>query len=405
MDHSLQCRRCGAEYGPGIYTDECPACLDDGRYGRLEVEYDINAIDEDALPFGEDADGQNMWRYAPLLPLLRERPVTLGEGGTPLLEAKGLSAETNRRVFLKNETVNPTWSFKDRLNALLLSNLAAQGEQRVATSSTGNQGASMAAYASKAGIPRSIVLLPEESEDPIQQQVQAYGAECVVTEMARRGDLLAALAENGWYPAVSKQPYGLEGYKTIAYELYEQLGEAPDAIVFPVGTGDGLYGIYKGFRDLDALGFDIDLPRLYATQSEERDPMVQAVQQALDSVSDVSGPMPITVSVAGQGGSNFTLQAIGDSGGYAYACSRAEVEAAIRDLGSEGIFVEPSTALTAAALRKAVVDGQIGEDETVVCVQTGAGVKWPNSVGATIKKPPTIEPTLEALKSALDDVN
>lgn len=407
MNHELSCQRCGATAEPGSYPRGCPACLERGEAGRLEVTYDFDDVAVADLPFTAGSDETSMWRYRELLPLLADEPTTMGEGWTPVVEARELSDETGLDVRVKNETTHPTWSYKDRLNSLLVSNAVAEGEARVATASTGNHGASTAAYARRAGLTDVIVLVPHETERPLRAQIRAYGADVVVTDYEVRGELLGELVARGWYPTVDVTgayvglPYAVEGYRTIAFELVEQLGTAPDAVAVPVGAGDGLYGIWKGFRELDELGIIDDPPRMVGVQAAERAALAKAVEAGAETVGTDEGPLPITVSVGGSTTSHHALRAVGESSGTAYAIPREEVEGAMRELGREGIVVEPASALAYAAVREASRDGVVEPGDTVVPIATGAGVKWPGYLEDAVGDAPEIEPTLDALADAV----
>jgi threonine synthase len=407
MEHRLECQRCGETYEPGAYPTGCPECRDAGAAGRLEVVPEFGSVDVSALPFGDDDERRtDMWRYRELLPLLPDEPVTMGEGWTPLVETSDIATTVD--VYLKNETVNPTWSFKDRLNSLLLSNaVVGLGRTHVATSSTGNHGASTAAYARRAGADEVVVLVPPETERPLRAQIRAYGAKVAVTDYDARRPLLASLAERGWYPTLSvtkeyvSQPYGYEGYKTIAFELVEQLGAPPDAVVAAVGAGDGLYGTWKGFRELRELGAIDRTPRMVGVQPAERPSLAQAVEADSDSVGTAPGPMPITTSTSGDTAGDHALRAIRESDGAAYGVEREDVRAGMRAAGREGVVLEPASALAPAAVERAVDDGVVAAGDTVVCTATGAGVKWPEALTDAVGEPPRIEPDLDALARAL----
>lgn len=409
MDHQLTCQRCNATVEPGTYPRGCPACQERGEAGRLEVVYDPDDVPVADLPFADEStpDETSMWRYRDLLPLLADEPTTMGEGWTPLVEARELSEETGLDVRVKNETVNPTWSYKDRLNSILVSNAVAEGETRIATSSTGNHGASTAAYARRAGVEDVLVLVPHETERPLRAQVRAYGADVVVTDYEARGDLLAELVARGWYPTVDVTgayvglPYAVEGYKTVAFELVEQLGSVPDAVAVPVGAGDGLYGVWKGFRELDELGVIEDLPKMVGVQAAERAALAKAVRDGTEGVGTDEGPLPITVSVGGSTAGDHALRAVHESDGSAYGIPREAVEAAMRELGREGVVVEPASALAYAAIQEASEDGIVESGDTVVPLATGAGVKWPAYLEGAVGKVPEIRPTLDALADAV----
>lgn len=407
MDHELVCQSCGAVFEPGSYPEGCPDCRAAGTAGRLEVGYDTNGVSDSAIPTREAGTPESMWRYRDLLPLLPDEPVTMGEGGTPLVDLPRQSERLGVSVAVKNETTNPTWSFKDRLNSLLVSNCPALGESRIATSSTGNHGASTAAYASRAGIDDVIVLVPPDTEPPCRRQIRAYGADVVVTEYDARGDLLAELTDRGWYPTVNVTepytglPYSYEAYKTVAFELLEQRGSAPDAVFMSIGAGDGFYGIWKGFRELRELGAIDDTPAMIAVQPAERAALVDAVETGADTVGTAAGPMPITTSAGGTSPPDHPLRAVRESDGTAFAIEREAIEAALAETGRDGVFLEPSSAITLAGVDAAREDGAISAGDEVVCIGTGAGVKWPahtrNAVGDAV----TIEPTLSALRDVV----
>jgi threonine synthase len=407
MEHELVCQSCGTAHEPGGYPTGCPDCRADGRAGRLEVEYDPATIPASAIPEVGGGRAETMWDYRELLPLLADTPVTLEEGGTPAVRATRQSDRLGVDVIVKNETTNPTWSYKDRLNALLVSNRLADGERRIATSSTGNHGASTAAYAARAGIEAVIVLVPHETEAALRRQIRAHGAETLVTEYDARGALLAELVDRGWYPTVNVTepytglPYSYEAYKTIAFELVEQ-AEVPDVVLMGIGAGDGLYGVWKGFRELAALDAIDDPPKMVAVQPEERTPVVEALESGTDRVGESEGPQPITLSAGGTTAGDHALRAIRESGGSAYGLERAAIEASIRETARDGLLLEPSSAITAAGVEPALEDGLVDEGGSVVCVGTGAGVKWPDHTESAVGTAVEIEPTMDALRAAVD---
>jgi threonine synthase len=409
MGHELVCQSCGATVGPGRHPTGCPECASEGGAGRLEVAYDLDAVPRSAFPTpgAETSTPESMWRYRALLPLLADEPATLSEGGTPVVEATRRSERLGVTVLVKNETTNPTWSFKDRLNSLLLSNAAELGVERVATSSTGNHGASTAAYASLAGVDDVVVLVPPDTEAPLRAQIRAHGAEAVVTEYDARDALLGELVERGWYPTVNVTdpytglPYSYEAYRTVAFELVDQLEAVPDAVVTGIGAGDGLYGVWKGFRELAEWGVVDDAPAMVAVQPAERPALVEAVERGADSVGVVEGPMPITTSAGGVSAGDHALRAVRESGGDAYAVERDAIEAAVRETARDGVFLEPASANTLAGVEQAVESGLLDAGDTVVCVGTGAGVKWPEHVARAVGTAPEIEPTVGALAEAV----
>jgi len=409
MPHLFECLSCGATTDPADRPAACPDCG-----GRLEVAYEPGDL-PDSLP---DSERTDLRRYADFLPDAGE-PVPMGEGWTPLVDAPRLGATVSAGseplrpddapdVLLKNETVNPTWSWKDRLAAVVVPSAVAAGADRIATASTGNHASAVAAYASRAGVDRVVAFLSPSSEPPHHRQIRAYGGEAFgLTDYGERKQLLGELADRGWFVAYdldgryTGQPYVYEGYKTIAFELVEQLGQAPDAVAVPVGAGDGFYGIWKGFRELSALGITDGQPVMISAESAERHPVAKAFESGAESVGRDDGPEPLSTSTKGATAGDHALAAVRASGGAAYAADREAVEAAIRACGRDGIFLEPASALAPAVLSRAVDDGLVGPDDAVVAVGTGAGVAWPEMTAGAVGASPTIDPTLDAVADAV----
>lgn len=400
MEYPFRCLTCEETTDPADRPPACPSCG-----GILEVNVALDSVASDALPFNHGSDDTSMWRYRALLPTTGIEPISLGEGWTPLVSATALSTD-GPTVLLKNETLNPTWSFKDRFAALVLSHAAGAGETRVTTSSTGNHGASTAAYARRAGMEHCLVVVPHATEQPLRAQIKAYGATVVATEEDGRSDLVSALVDRGWFStyslpgAFTGRPYVFEGYKTIAFEIVEQYG-VPEAVILPVGAGDGFYGVWKGFRELAALGIIADTPRMIAAEAEERAPLTNALANGADTVGFDHGPPPISVSTRGPTTGDHTLDAVRESGGSAFALSRKAVEQALRTAGRDGVFVEPASALAIAAINPAVEAGLLDTDDTVIPVATGAGIKWPQLMSEILGDIPEIDPTVPALQKAV----
>lgn len=410
MSYVFECLSCGAITDPGDRPASCPECG-----GRLEVAHEDLP---DALP---DAGRTDLWRYADWLPTDgldlapgEAPPASMGEGWTPLVDAPHLTdvvgAETGADgpdVLLKNETTNPTWSWKDRLAVLQVSHAPAQTD-RVATASTGNHASAVAAYAARAGVEEVIALLSPSSDVPHHRQVRAYGGEALrLSDYSEREHLLGELAERGWFVVYdladhyTGQPYVYEGYKTIAFEIVEQLGRAPDAVVAPVGAGDGFYGIWKGFRELAARGIIAEKPRMVTAESKERHPVARAYEEDAESVGRDDGPEPLSTSTMGATSGDHALGAVRASGGAAYAADQEAIEAAIRTCGRDGVFLEPASALAPAVVSQAFEDGLVGENDAVVALGTGAGVAWPEKTAGAVGESPTVEPSLDAVADAV----
>jgi threonine synthase len=420
MNYLFECLSCGATIDPGERPAECPECG-----GHVEIAH---AEVPGELP---DSDRTDLWRYADFLPTagidLTPQGVSsasMGEGWTPLVDAPhlsetaaaGLSAD-GPEMFLKNETVNPTWSWKDRLAALVVPHAIAGdggnpaddlGADGIATASTGNHASAIAAYAARAGVERTLAFVHPSSEPPHHRQIRAYGAESLqLSDYGERKRLLSELADRGWFVAYNLeghftgQPYVYEGYKTIAFEIVEQLGGVPDAVVVPVGAGDGFYGIWKGFRELFANGIVSERPKMVSAESEERHPLAAAHEADAESVGRNDGPEPLSTSTMGTTSGDHALGAVRASGGAAYAADRESVEAAIRTCGRDGVFLEPASALAPAVVSQAVEEGVVGEGDTVVAVGTGAGVAWPEKTVGAVGDSPTVESDLGAIADAV----
>jgi threonine synthase len=415
MNYVFECLSCGATSDPADRPPECPECG-----GRLEVAFDPSAL-PDRLP-DSDSNRTDIWRYADFLPtegidLASDGtpPVSMGEGWTPLTDAPHLSETAaagiggdGPSVFLKNETANPTWSWKDRLAALVVPHAVASDANKLATASTGNHASAVAAYASRAGVECTLAFVSPSSELPHHRQIRAYGAESIrLSDYGERKRLLRELADRGWFVAYdlpgyfTGQPYVYEGYKTIAFELVEQLGRVPDAVVAPVGAGDGLYGIWKGFRELFANGVVSERPRMISAESEERHPLAAAYEADAESVGRDDGPEPLSTSTKGATSGDHALAAVRASGGAAYAADREAVESAIRTCGRDGVFLEPASALAPGVISQAFEEGTVSEDDTVVAVGTGAGVAWPEKTAGAVGEPPTVDPSLDAIADAV----
>ena len=402
----LACVRCGAEYaGPALELvgAGCPACT----AANVLPVYDLAGLS--AVPVASDQPG--IFRYRALLPVSPGvAPVSLGEGGTPVVELPRLAASTGlRQVWVKDESRNPTWSYKDRLAAVATTKAVEVGAETVVVASTGNHGAAVAAYAARAGL-RCVVLTLASVPTTMKTLMQAYGAEVVaLPKPADRWHLMRELvAARGWMamsgfadPPAGSHPYGVDGYKTIAYELIEQLPAAPDVVVVPVAYGDGLAGIARGFADLAALGVIPRMPRLIA--AEPFGPLAEA----LAAGSDTAGPVPVQPSVAFSTASPFgtrqSLAALRGSDGAAVATpDNDEIMAEQLSLAAtSGVYLEASSVTAAVALRKAAASGLIGPDATAVIIGTSTGLKDVGATAARLGEVPVIEPTIVALDKVL----
>ena len=385
-DSWLLCHRCGREFGLGPYFFGCPECRDVSTSATLEVHYDQGVAKRLLASNFADRNRTDLWRFSPLLPLREpDRAITLGEGGTPFISNPRLNDSIGMSgLMLKDESQNPTCSYKDRFNAVTISMARELGFTKIASSSTGNQGASAAAYAAAAGL-SCIVLVPDETPDLLRDLIQIYGARVLVARWSARGGFLASLvSDHGWFPASTLAPmptgapYGIEGYKTIAFEMILASRESPIDFVFaPVGGGDGLYGLFKGWREFSQLGFAETMPKFVAVQPAGANPVVRAVSAGQSSVTPVTDAWSIATSTREEVAADHALMAIYGSQGLAIEVTEDEIRDALLLLARHGIAVEPASALSIAGLRKALRDGLIAPDARVAALLTSSLMKWP----------------------------
>jgi len=398
--YRLVCVHCGAIYSPDQIIYTCNRC---GHL--LTVEYDMDGIDVSRDEWNRRP--LSVWRYRELLPV-RGEPVSLQEGGTPLYHLKEIGKELGiPELYAKHEGMNPTGSFKDRGMTVGVSMARQLGMTSVACASTGNTSASLAAYAAKARIP-CVVLLPA-GKVALGKVAQAlmHGARVI----SIRGNFDRALEmvhelciSHSLYLLNSVNPYRLEGQKTIGFEAVDQLGGVPDRFVLPVGNAGNISAVYKGLRELEALGFIDRLPMMTGIQAAGSQPVVKAIDQNLDVL--VPEPEPETIATAIRIGAPVNaekaLVAIRATGGTAAAVTDEEILRMQRDLARmEGIGVEPASAASVAGIRKLAEEGLIDRDERIVCVVTGHLLKDPETVVRQCDPPIEIDADLPSLLSAL----
>jgi threonine synthase len=385
-------------------------CAGDGVRVNLSVDYDLAPL-ADAMTPATFGSGVGVWRFANLIPV-DGVPVTLGEGATPLVPLERLGRRLDLpRLYAKDETRNPTWSFKDRLSTVAVTHGLASGATVFTVSSTGNHGASTAAYAARAGRP-CVIFTTAGVPATMKRLMLAYGAAVVACpDLGTRWWLMGQCVERfGWYPTsgfvdppIGSNPFGIEGYKTIAYEIAESLAwAAPDAVVVPSDYSDGLFGIWKGFRDLRDLGLLRSTPRMIA--AEPHGPLAHALERGLDVPERVTASESIAFSVAGTIGTYQGLVALRQSGGAGSRVTDEALLEAQRWLAhDEGLFVEPSSATAAAAAYQLRERGTLRAEDRVVLVLTASGLKDPDPLG-TAPHLPLVDKDLGALMSVLKQV-
>ena len=316
-----------------------------------------------------------------------EHIVTLSEGDTPLIKASALSSELGVKTFVKDETRNPTASFKDRPNSVALSRALELGAKTVAVASSGNAAGSLSAYAAKAKVP-CVVAVPEDTPDSKLGQIVVFGSR-VVKVRGTYSDAFTLIKEacktHGWHnltSVASANPYQLEGDKTAAYEICQQLSwKAPNWVAIPLGAGPLLVGAWKGFKELHELGVIGALPKMIGVQAEGCSPIVRAFKNGSSAVSPWQKPDTVAHSIADPlngypDDGSLTLKNIRESHGIAESVTDEEMLESVRLLaGTEGLFAEPSAAATIAVIKKLKSSGRIDSDDTVVPVVTGTGLK------------------------------
>jgi len=328
-----------------------------------------------------------IWRYRELLPLFPgETPVTLGEGFTPLLHAARLGAELGlSSLFVKDESPNPTNSFKARGQSAAVTRARALGATTLSVPTAGNAGCAMAAYAASAGL-EARVFMPSDVKQPFVDECILLGASVELVDglITDAGRIAAERgASLGWYDVSTlKEPYRLEGKKTMAFELAEQFGwHWPDVVIYPAGGGTGLVGMWKGFEELEAIGWMSPgtRPRMIAVQADGCAPIVKAFAEGREAAEPVTDARTIAdgLRVPRAVGDFLMLRAIRDSGGTALSVSDAAMVDGMRRLGRlEGISAAPEGGATLAALDALVARGQVGRDERVVLFNTGGALKY-----------------------------
>ena len=381
----LLCDDCGETVALDRLVNLCPACG-----GLLEVQYDLDAL-EPGLPERAAAGrGQGMWRWRELLPLpVGAEEISLGEGDSPLLRMSALGEQLGvPGLLVKNDGLMPTGSFKDRGFALAVSFAKHLGASSGFTYSSGNAGASFAAYCARAGLDAT-VFVESVANDSKVATISLYGAAVYrlhYDSSAEIFDALDELARAGRYSFVNfVNPIRHEAMKVYAYELCEALHwQVPDVMVHPVGTGGGLWGAWKGFRELHSLGLIDRVPRMVGVQPAVCAPLVEAFENdrpATIRTGDSTATM--AQSIAGDDmihGGRRILRAVRESGGRAVAVTEEDIAEAMLLLGANAVGAEPSAAVSLAAVRNGRRDGWIDEGDTVVAVITGTALKQPGVV-------------------------
>ncbi len=379
----LRCVACNAEYEPDPFLFECPKCG-----GLLDVIVPVEGVTWSSFR------GKGVWRYRPLLPLSDNvRPVTLREGDTPLIRCENIEEYAERaygrrpRIYVKFEGANPTGSFKDRGMTIVSTIAKALGVRMVAAASTGNTASSAAAYTARAGLKMVLVLPKGKVALGKLGQSVLHGATIIEVE-GSFDDAMSAVREavrrsrGRIYPFNSFNPWRLEGQKTIAFEIAEELG-VPDYVIVPVGNGGNISAIWKGFVELAEAGLIESKPRMIGVQAEGAAPLANAFEKNLDTPLFVENPETIATAIRIGKPVNWmkAMRAVRESGGLFTKVRDEEILRAMKMLASmEGVGAEPAGASSLAGLLKLLEQGVIDTGDSVVLIVTGHALKDPDSM-------------------------
>ncbi len=405
INQELKCRECSRHF-PLQALAVCDYC-----FGPLEVTYDYGEIAKLDLKNRIEAGPRSIWRYADLLPVECETPIDLGAGFTPLVRAERLGAQLGLSdLWIKNDTLNPTGSFKDRVVSVALTAARGLGFKVAACASTGNLANSVAAHGAFAGMD-SVVFIPKDLEKPKILGTAIYGANVVAIDgnyddVNRLCTELAGEMPTWAFVNVNIRTYYAEGSKTLAFEIAEQLGwSAPDHVVVPIASGSQLTKVHKGFLEMQKVGLINEKPiRISGAQAQGCAPVANAFADGSDFIRPVK-PNTIAKSLAIGNPADgwYALEVVKNTGGSIGAVSDSEIVDAIELLArTEGIFAETAGGVTIATLAKLAKESKILPDERVVALVTGHGLKTLDCVSDRVGISTTIEPRLESFLEALE---
>jgi threonine synthase len=399
--HALKCRECGIEYEPQ-FRYICEEC-----FGPLDVQYEFPSnISRDTFSSRKE---KSYWRYFEMLPIANKNNiVNLQAGLTPLQKADRLAKEMGglKNLFIKNDSVNPTFSFKDRPAGIAVSRAKETKLKAVGCASTGNLASATAAHAAVAELP-CYIFAPSDIEHVKIAQALSYGAEFMAVDGtyddANRVASIIGDSKGIGIVNINMRPYYVEGSKTLAYEVAEQLGwQIPENLVIPVGSGAMLNAICKGFEELRTLGLvdhETDF-KITAAQPHGCAPIVDAFKKKTDEVIPVERPNTIAKSLAigDPGDGLYVLKRLNQYNGIAEEVTDEEIIDGILMLAkTEGIFTEPAGGVAVAVLKKLVEEGKIDKDERIVCYITGNGLKATEAITGVLPKLKSVKPDAQAV--------
>jgi len=398
----LQCRECHKQYD-STFKYICDDC-----FGPLDVHYEFPEITKESFNGRE----QTYWRYFELLPIVdKSNIISINAGMTPLVKAEKLGKELGlNNLYVKNDSVNPTFSFKDRPAGVAISKAKEFGLKSVGCASTGNLASATAAHAAKAGFP-CYIFAPSDIEHAKIAQALSYGSEYISVDgtyddanriAAQIGDSKGVGIVN-----INMRSYYVEGSKTLAYEVAEQLGwKVPDQLVVPTGSGAMLNAICKGFEELESVSLidKISTMHMNCAQPHGCAPIVNAFKNNTSDVTPVENPDTVAKSLAigDPGDGRYVLKRLKQYNGIAEETNNNEILDAILLLAkTEGIFTEPAGGVSVSVVKKMVEDGKIDKDETVVCYVTGNGLKATESIMEVLSKPEVMQPDVAKISAVV----
>ena len=379
----LECSNCKKTFNTDQRLNLCDKC---GK--PLLAKYDLETASKELDKSYLANQPENLWRYSPLLPVKNDiYRLTLGEGFTPLFKAERLGKEVNHsNLFIKDEGLNPSTSFKARGLAMAVSKTYELGIKEISIPSAGNAAGAMSSYAALAGI-KAHVFMPKDVPPPFVAECKALGAEITLIDglITDCGKAAAeGVKEFGWFDVSTlKEPYRIEGKKTMGYEIAEQMNwELPDVIIYPTGGGTGLIGMWKAFDEMEKLGWiDSKRPRMVSVQSEGCAPIIKAFNEGTkhaelwQNASTIASGLRVPAAI----GDFLILNAIRESNGTAVAVSDKDIMESANLIGkTQGIFTAPEGGATLAAFNKLYKQGWIKEEDKVVLFNTGSGHKYFN---------------------------
>jgi threonine synthase len=407
----LQCLRCKSEFDDKPMFDGCPVCRSQSFYSNVAPVYDYHLIKKQLNKNTLKQRKPSLWAFKELMPVDDEHIVTLKEGGTPLIRFDAFRRLWGLdHLYLKDETRNPTHSFKDRLASVSISKAKELGRKIVTTSSSGNHGAATAAYSARAGL-ECVIFTTDQVPQTMKTSMQIYGAKVIATESPydRWSIMKKCIEKHRWYPAsnyvyppVGSNFYGIEGYKTIAFEICMELDwRVPDKVIVPTAYADGLSGIWRGFKEFFHLGWIEALPQMVAVEVQG------SLKNALNKNSVKIEPVERKPTVAFSIATNFStyqgLITLRESNGRSIVVKDHQLREMQNFLGRMGMYAEASSVASLAAVKNMLENGEIRTDETIVAVITSTGLKDPLMTAESFSDVPVIQPDLESLRQTLKD--